>query len=139
MTPDLGPRYAELVRELERRIVVIDGAMGTLLQAHGLSEDDYPGERRPGRTVEAFWTSVQHVPLLAVGLNCALGPREMRAHVEELAGLTPCFVSAYPNAGLPTTFGGFDGTPESMARDLGEWARSGFVNFVGGWCGTTPG
>jgi len=319
MTPDLGPRYAELVRELERRIVVIDGAMGTLLQAHGLSEDDYRGERlrgwakdvkgnhellnlsrpdlvvaahreylsagadivetntfnanrisqadygteglvhdlnvaaaraarqaadalmaaepgrtawvggalgptnktaslsrdvndpgargvsyrelevayheqarglleggadlllvetafdtlnakaalagvsraqaetgihRPviasvtitdrsgrnlsGQTVEAFWISVQHVPLLAVGLNCALGPREMRAHVEELAGLTPCFVSAYPNAGLPNTFGGFDETPESMARDLGEWARSGFVNFVGGCCGTTP-
>ena len=62
----------------------------------------------------------------------------MRAHVEELSGLTPCFVSAYPNAGLPNAFGGFDETPESMARDLGEWARSGFVNFVGGCCGTTP-
>ena len=319
MTQDLGPRYAELVRELERRVLVIDGAMGTLLQAHGLSEDDYRGERlrgwgrdvkgnhellnlsrpdlveaahreylaagadivetntfnanrisqadygtealvhdlnvaaaraarravdavmaaepgrsawvggalgptnktaslsrdvndpgargvsyrelevayheqarglleggadlllvetafdtlnakaalagveraqqetgirRPviasvtitdlsgrnlsGQTVEAFWISVAHAPLLAVGLNCALGPREMRAHVEELAGLTPCFVSAYPNAGLPNAFGGFDETPESMARDLGEWARSGFVNFVGGCCGTTP-
>ncbi len=319
MAQDLGPRYAELVRELERRILVIDGAMGTLLQAHGLSEDEYRGERlrgwakdvkgnhellnlsrpdlveaahrqylaagadivetntfnanrisqadygtealvhdlnvaaaraarkavdaamaaepgrtawvggalgptnktaslsrdvndpgargvtyreleiayheqarglleggvdlllvetafdtlnakaalagvmraqaetgihRPviasvtitdlsgrnlsGQTVEAFWISVQHVPLVAVGLNCALGPREMRAHVEELSGLTPCFVSAYPNAGLPNAFGGFDETPESMARDLGEWARSGFVNFVGGCCGTTP-
>ena len=319
MTEDFGPRYAELLRELERRILVIDGAMGTLLQAHGLSEDDYRGERlrgwpkdvkgnhellnlsrpdlvvaahreylaagadivetntfnanrisqadygtealvpdlnvaaaraarqaadaamaaepgrtcwvggalgptnktaslsrdvndpgargvsyrelevayheqakglleggadlllvetafdtlnakaalagvaraqeetgirRPviasvtitdlsgrnlsGQTVEAFWISVEHAPLLAVGLNCALGPREMRAHVEELAGLTPCFVSAYPNAGLPNAFGGFDETPESMARDLGEWARSGFVNVVGGCCGTTP-
>ncbi|HKZ32866.1 MAG TPA: methionine synthase, partial [Vicinamibacteria bacterium] len=99
---------------------------------------DRSGRNLSGQTVEAFWISVQHVPLLAVGLNCALGPREMRAHVEELAGLTPCFVSAYPNAGLPNTFGGFDETPESMARDLGEWARSGFVNFVGGCCGTTP-
>ncbi len=319
MTQDLGPRYAELVRELERRILVIDGAMGTLLQAHGLSEDDYRGERlrgwakdvkgnhellnlsrpdlveaahreylaagadivetnsfnanrisqadygtealvhdlnlaaaraarravdavmatepgrncwvagalgptnkaaslsrdvndpgarsvsyreleaayheqakgllaggadlllvetafdtlnakaalkgvaraqeecglhRPviasvtitdrsgrnlsGQTVEAFWISVQHAPLVAVGLNCALGPSEMRAHVEELSGLAPCFVSAYPNAGLPNAFGGFDETPERMARDLGEWARAGFVNVVGGCCGTTP-
>jgi 5-methyltetrahydrofolate--homocysteine methyltransferase len=99
---------------------------------------DLSGRNLSGQTVEAFWISVQHEPLLAVGLNCALGPREMRAHVEELSGLTPCFVSAYPNAGLPNAFGGFDETPESMARDLGEWARSGFVNFVGGCCGTTP-
>ena len=99
---------------------------------------DRSGRNLSGQTVEAFWISVQHVPLLAVGLNCALGPREMRAHVEELAGLAPCFVSAYPNAGLPNAFGGFDETPESMARDLGEWARSGFVNVVGGCCGTTP-
>ncbi len=99
---------------------------------------DLSGRNLSGQTVEAFWISVQHEPLLAVGLNCALGPREMRSHVEELSGLTPCFVSAYPNAGLPNAFGGFDETPESMARDLGEWARSGFVNFVGGCCGTTP-
>ena len=99
---------------------------------------DLSGRNLSGQTVEAFWISVQHEPLVAVGLNCALGPREMRAHVEELSGLTPCFVSAYPNAGLPNAFGGFDETPESMARDLGEWARSGFVNVVGGCCGTTP-
>jgi len=99
---------------------------------------DRSGRNLSGQTVEAFWISVQHAPLLSVGLNCALGPREMRAHVEELAGLAPCFVSAYPNAGLPNAFGGFDETPETMARDLGEWARAGFVNVVGGCCGTTP-
>jgi hypothetical protein len=73
-----------------------------------------------------------------VGVNCALGPREMRAHVEELSKQSPKFVSAYPNAGLPNAFGGFDETPESMARDLGEWAKAGLVNVVGGCCGTTP-
>jgi len=99
---------------------------------------DRSGRNLSGQTAEAFWTSVSHVPLLAVGVNCALGPREMRAHVEDLARLSPCFVSAYPNAGLPNAFGGFDETPESMARDLGEWARAGLVNLVGGCCGTTP-
>jgi 5-methyltetrahydrofolate--homocysteine methyltransferase len=99
---------------------------------------DRSGRNLSGQTAEAFWISVSHVPLLAVGVNCALGPREMRAHVEELARLAPCFVSAYPNAGLPNAFGGFDETPDSMARDLGEWARAGLVNLVGGCCGTTP-
>ncbi|HSD29901.1 MAG TPA: methionine synthase, partial [Vicinamibacteria bacterium] len=86
----------------------------------------------------AFWISVSHAPLLSVGVNCALGPREMRPHVEELSRLAPCFVSAYPNAGLPNAFGGFDETPDSMATRLGEWARAGFLNVVGGCCGTTP-
>jgi 5-methyltetrahydrofolate--homocysteine methyltransferase len=99
---------------------------------------DLSGRNLSGQTVEAFWISVSHAPLLCVGINCALGPKEMRPHLEELSRLAPCFVSAYPNAGLPNAFGGFDETPESMAASLGEWARAGFLNVVGGCCGTTP-
>ena len=99
---------------------------------------DLSGRNLSGQTVEAFWISVSHAPLLSVGINCALGPREMRPYIEELSGLAPCFVSAYPNAGLPNAFGGFDETPDSMATSLGEWARAGFLNVVGGCCGTTP-
>jgi 5-methyltetrahydrofolate--homocysteine methyltransferase len=99
---------------------------------------DRSGRNLSGQGVEAFWISVSHAPLLAVGINCALGPREMRPHLEELASIAPCLVSAYPNAGLPNAFGGFDESPESMAESLGEWARAGFLNVVGGCCGTTP-
>ena len=99
---------------------------------------DLSGRNLSGQTVEAFWISVSHARLLSVGINCALGPKEMRAPLEELAAVAPLPVSAYPNAGLPNAFGGFDETPESMAAALGEWARSGLVNFVGGCCGTTP-
>ncbi len=99
---------------------------------------DRSGRNLSGQTVEAFWISVSHAPLLSVGINCALGPKEMRPHLEELSRLAPCFVSAYPNAGLPNAFGGFDETAESLAASLGEWARSGFVNVVGGCCGTRP-
>jgi 5-methyltetrahydrofolate--homocysteine methyltransferase len=99
---------------------------------------DLSGRNLSGQTVEAFWISASHAPLLSVGINCSLGPKEMRPYIEELSGLAPSFVSAYPNAGLPNAFGGFDETPESMAQSLGEWARSGFLNIVGGCCGTTP-
>jgi 5-methyltetrahydrofolate--homocysteine methyltransferase len=99
---------------------------------------DLSGRNLSGQTVEAFWISVSHAPLLSVGVNCALGPKEMRQHVEELSRVAPCFVSAYPNAGLPNAFGGFDETPDSMSASLGEWARAGFLNVVGGCCGTTP-
>ncbi len=99
---------------------------------------DLSGRNLSGQTVEAFWISVSHAPLLSVGINCALGPQEMRPHLGELSRLAPCFVSAYPNAGLPNAFGGFDETPGSMASSLGEWARAGFLNLVGGCCGTTP-
>jgi 5-methyltetrahydrofolate--homocysteine methyltransferase len=99
---------------------------------------DRSGRNLSGQTVEAFWISVSHVPLFSVGVNCALGPKEMRPHVEELSRLAPIRTSAYPNAGLPNAFGGFDETPETMARHLGEWARAGLVNVVGGCCGTTP-
>ena len=85
---------------------------------------DLSGRNLSGQTVEAFWISVSHAPLLGVGINCALGPKEMRPYIEELSGLAPCFVSAYPNAGLPNAFGGFDETPDTMAPSLGEWARA---------------
>ena len=93
-----------------------------------------------GQTVEGFWNSISHVPLLSVGMNCALGPKEMRPLIEELAAIAPIFVSAHPNAGLPNPLlpTGFPETPESLAPQLREWAESGFLNIVGGCCGTTP-
>ena len=99
---------------------------------------DRSGRTLSGQLVEAFWNSVSHVDLLAVGLNCALGAKEMRPYIEELAGLVPIAVSAYPNAGLPNALGGFDETPEKMAADLGEFAARGWINVAGGCCGTTP-
>ncbi len=101
-----------------------------------------PGSNRgvTGQTVEAFWNSVSHVPLLSLGMNCALGPREMRPLLAEMAGLVPVYVSTYPNAGLPDPLlpTGFPETPESLAPQLQEWGRAGFLNLVGGCCGTTP-
>jgi 5-methyltetrahydrofolate--homocysteine methyltransferase len=93
-----------------------------------------------GQTVEAFWNSVSHVPLLSVGMNCALGPEEMRPLIEELSQLAPIYVSVYPNAGLPNPLlpTGFPETPESLAPQLAEWGRAGIYNIVGGCCGTTP-
>src|SRR5436309_2675460 len=93
-----------------------------------------------GQTVEAFWNSISHVPLLSVGLNCALGPKELRPLVEELASVAPIYVSAYPNAGLPNPLlpTGFPETPETLAPQLKEWAQNGWLNMVGGCCGTTP-
>lgn len=92
-----------------------------------------------GQTVEAAWNSISHAPLLAVGLNCSL-PSEMRPRLEELRAVAPVYVSAHPNAGLPDARlpTRFPETPEDMARALGEWARAGLVNLVGGCCGTTP-
>ncbi len=93
-----------------------------------------------GQTVEAFWNSISHVPLLSVGMNCALGPREMRPLIEELSNIAPVFVSCYPNAGLPNPLlpTGFPETPQSLAPQLQEWAQNGWLNIVGGCCGTTP-
>ena len=93
-----------------------------------------------GQTVEAFWNSVSHVPLLSVGMNCALGPKELRPLIEELSGIAPIYVSAYPNAGLPNPLlpTGFPETPETLAPQLKEWAQNGWLNIVGGCCGTTP-
>jgi 5-methyltetrahydrofolate--homocysteine methyltransferase len=93
-----------------------------------------------GQTVEAFWNSISHVPLLSVGMNCALGPKEMRPLIEELASLAPIYVSTHPNAGLPNPLlpTGFPETPETLAPQLKEWAENGWLNIVGGCCGTTP-
>jgi 5-methyltetrahydrofolate--homocysteine methyltransferase len=101
---------------------------------------DKSGRTLSGQTVEAYWNSVSHFPLLSIGINCALGPKEMRPFIEELSGLVPIFVSAYPNAGLPDPLlpTGFPETPETLAPQLAEWAQSGWLNIVGGCCGTTP-
>ncbi|HEX6613769.1 MAG TPA: homocysteine S-methyltransferase family protein [Rhodanobacteraceae bacterium] len=99
---------------------------------------DRSGRTLSGQTAEAFWYSVAHAHPLSVGLNCALGAKDLREHVETLARVADCFVSAHPNAGLPNAFGGYDETPEEMAAMLGEFARSGLLNLVGGCCGTTP-
>jgi len=101
---------------------------------------DLSGRTLTGQTVEAFLNSVSHYPLLSVGLNCALGPKEMRPYIEELSKLAPCHVSTYPNAGLPDPLSptGFPETAESLAPQLREWAEEGWLNMVGGCCGTTP-
>ncbi|HEX4084695.1 MAG TPA: homocysteine S-methyltransferase family protein [Chthoniobacteraceae bacterium] len=101
---------------------------------------DLSGRTLTGQTVEAFWISVSHAPLLSVGLNCALGPQEMRPYIEEISRVAPVYVSAYPNAGLPEPLSptGFPETPESLAPQIREWAEQGWLNIVGGCCGTTP-
>ncbi|HET8984403.1 MAG TPA: methionine synthase [Trueperaceae bacterium] len=99
---------------------------------------DNSGRLLSGQTLEAFWTSVSHVDLLAVGLNCALGPSELRPHVEELSGLTDRFTVVYPNAGLPNSFGGYDEGPDEMVAVLREFLHQGWGNILGGCCGTTP-
>jgi 5-methyltetrahydrofolate--homocysteine methyltransferase len=98
------------------------------------------GRTMSGQTVEAYWNAVAHMDLLSVGINCALGPDEMRPFIEELQQIAPVYISCYPNAGLPDPLSptGFPETPETMAPKLGEWARSGWLNLVGGCCGTTP-
>src|SRR6185503_711239 len=90
------------------------------------------------QTVEAFWVSIAHAQPLTVGINCSLGPKQMRPYLEALQRVAPVHVHCYPNAGLPNAFGGFDETPDLMARDLHEFAANGWVNLVGGCCGTTP-
>ncbi|WP_343992623.1 methionine synthase [Nocardioides dubius] len=99
---------------------------------------DASGRTLSGQTTEAFWNSVRHVRPLAIGLNCALGAAEMRQYVAELSRLADCFVSAYPNAGLPNAFGEYDETPSQMAEVVQEFAEAGLVNLLGGCCGTTP-
>ncbi len=99
---------------------------------------DRSGRTLSGQTVEAYWNSVSHFPLLSIGINCALGAKQMRPFIEELAGLAPIYLSCYPNAGLPNAFGGFDETPSHMATDVGEFAQNGWINIVGGCCGSTP-
>lgn len=99
---------------------------------------DASGRTLSGQTVEAFWASVQHARPFAVGLNCALGAEEMRPYLEILSNIADCFISAYPNAGLPNEFGAYEQGPQEMCAFIEDFARSGFVNIVGGCCGTTP-
>ncbi|HJQ40464.1 MAG TPA: methionine synthase [Thermoanaerobaculia bacterium] len=99
---------------------------------------DASGRTLSGQTVEACWNSISHAPLLAAGINCALGAEDMRPHVEELSSLAPVFLSCYPNAGLPNALGGYDETPEMMAATLRDYAENGWLNLVGGCCGTGP-
>jgi len=121
-------------------------AIEQAFQGHGLripvmisgTITDASGRTLSGQTTEAFYNSVRHTQPIAVGLNCALGAKELRVYVEELSAIAETRVSCHPNAGLPNAFGEYDDTPEAMAAHIGEWARSGWLNIVGGCCGTTP-
>jgi 5-methyltetrahydrofolate--homocysteine methyltransferase len=99
---------------------------------------DASGRTLSGQTLEAFYNSVMHARPLSIGLNCALGAEQMRPHIEELSQIAACYTSAYPNAGLPNAMGEYDEHPADTAHFIEEWAKAGFVNIVGGCCGTTP-
>ena len=99
---------------------------------------DLSGRNLSGQTVEAFWISVSHMDLLSVGINCALGAKQMRPYIEELSHVAPIHISCHPNAGLPNAFGGFDETPETMSADMHDFASNGWLNIAGGCCGTSP-
>ncbi|HYC56272.1 MAG TPA: methionine synthase [Candidatus Binatia bacterium] len=114
----------------KRRIVLPVMISGTIT--------DSSGRTLAGQTPSAFHYSLRHAQPLSIGFNCALGAEQLRPYIEELSGVAECAVSAHPNAGLPNQFGGYDDTPEQMAEQIAEWARSGFLNIVGGCCGTTP-
>jgi len=118
----------QVFEELGRRVPVMISVTIT----------DASGRTLSGQTVSAFYDSIRHARPLSVGINCALGGREMRPYMQELARIAECYVSCYPNAGLPNAFGGYDETPDEMAAVLGEFADAGWVNLVGGCCGSTP-
>src|SRR5215467_1256690 len=99
---------------------------------------DNSGRTLSGQTIEAFWNSVSHAKLLSIGINCALGGKQMRPYVEELSGIAPVYLSCYPNAGLPNAFGGYDETAAETSETLSDFAANGWLNIVGGCCGTTP-
>ena len=99
---------------------------------------DASGRTLSGQTTEAFYNSIAHGNLLSVGLNCALGADQMRQYVEEMSRVSEVYVSCYPNAGLPNEFGEYDDSPEHMSAVIADWAQQGWVNIVGGCCGTTP-
>jgi 5-methyltetrahydrofolate--homocysteine methyltransferase len=115
-------------REIGRKIEIM--ISGTITDASGRTLS--------GQTVEAFLNSVSHADILSIGLNCALGAKDMRPHIEELSEKAPCFISAYPNAGLPNEFGAYDEVPHETAHLVEDFIKHGFVNIVGGCCGTTP-
>ena len=99
---------------------------------------DASGRTLSGQTLEAFHNSIVHARPFSVGINCALGAKQMRPHIEELARIAACYVTCYPNAGMPNPFGGYDETPDEMAATLAEFAANGWVNLLGGCCGSTP-
>jgi len=99
---------------------------------------DASGRTLSGQTAAAFYYSLAHARPISIGFNCALGASELRQYIEELSNKASCYINAHPNAGLPNEFGGYDETPEQMAAEIGEWARSGFLNIIGGCCGTSP-
>ena len=119
---------SKLFGELGRRLPVMISVTVT----------DASGRTLSGQTLKAFWYSVSHASPLSVGVNCALGAAQMRPHIEELSSIADCHISCHPNAGLPNAFGEYDDTPEHMAGILGEFARDGLVNLVGGCCGSRP-
>lgn len=120
---------SELLRNYDWKIPVM--ISGTIV--------DLSGRTLSGQVLEAFWISIAHTPnLLSIGLNCSLGPRQIRQYIESLSTIASCFTSLYPNAGMPNEFGGYDESPESMAKFSREFANEGFVNIIGGCCGTTP-
>ena len=123
-------------------------AVETYFEQHGVrlpvmisgTITDASGRTLTGQVTEAFYNSLRHAKPISIGLNCALGARELRQYVEEMSRVAECYVSAHPNAGLPNPLSptGYDETPEAMATEIGEWARSGFLNIIGGCCGTQP-
>lgn len=118
----------ELFDEIGRRLPVMISVTIT----------DASGRTLSGQTIGAFYHSIRHAQPFSVGINCALGGKQMRPYLEELSEIAECFVTCHPNAGLPNAFGGYDETPADMAEVLGDFARSGFVNIAGGCCGSTP-
>lgn len=99
---------------------------------------DASGRTLSGQTVAAFWHSLKHVKPISFGFNCALGAKELRQHIDELSGIADTHISAHPNAGLPNEFGEYDESPEAMAQEIADWAASGYLNIIGGCCGTSP-
>lgn len=118
----------DLFEELGRRLPVMISVTIT----------DASGRTLSGQTIAAFYHSIRHTRPFSVGINCALGGKQMRPYLEELADIAECFVTCHPNAGLPNAFGGYDETPDDMAGIISDFAQSGFVNVVGGCCGSTP-
>src|SRR5215208_5498508 len=158
---ELAASYAEAVRGLvegEVDLLLVETVFDTLnaraaifgitsyLEEQGLDVPimisgtitDASGRTLSGQVTEAFWNSVRHANPISVGLNCALGSKELRQYIEELSRISDVSISAYPNAGLPNEFGEYEETPEMMAAEIREWARAGWLNIVGGCCGTTP-
>ncbi len=99
---------------------------------------DASGRTLSGQTAEAFWNSLNHIKPISFGFNCALGATELRPYIEEISGLANCHINTHPNAGLPNEFGEYDETPEEMATEIEDWAKKGYLNIIGGCCGTTP-